>query len=126
VTTRHRQVPVPYGGTTVEVDEGLAELLAVVWAHGATTTASCESDPDGLASVTFASADDAVILLNLATDEDTPELPGWTYEAEAVNRAADDGGPSDHTFRHMTVRFPPEHIPVALGYARAKPSHASR
>lgn len=123
--SRHRQVTAEYGGTTVEVDEGLADLLAVVWAHGAHTTASCESDRDGLASITFESPADAVTLLNAATDEDTPELPGWTYEAEAVNRAADDGGPPDHAFARMTVRFPAEHIHPALDLASAKPVPAA-
>lgn len=116
---RHRQVPVPYDGGTVEVDEGLAELLPVVWAHGARTSASC-ADDGGHASITFASPADAVVLLNLATDEDTPDLPYWTYEAEAVNRSRDTGGAPDHAF-HMTVRFPAEHVEVALDYARAKP-----
>jgi hypothetical protein len=118
--TRHRQVPVPYDGGTVEVDEGMAELLSVVWAHGVRTTASCESDHDGLASVTFESPADATTFCNLATDADTPDLPDtWSCHGWAVNRATDGEDP-DHVFR-LVVRFPPEHIEVVLDYARATP-----
>jgi hypothetical protein len=117
----HRQVPVPYDGGTVEVDEGMAELLSVVWAHGVRTRASCESDCDGMASVSFESPADATTFCNLATDADTPDLPDtWECRGWADNLARDVYGEPDHVLR-LTLRFPPEHIEVVLDYARATP-----
>jgi hypothetical protein len=117
--TRHRQVVVPYDGGTVEVDEGMADLLAVVWAHGVRTTASCETDRDGLASVSFESPADATTFCNLATDADTPDLPDtWECRGWADNRARDTYGQPDHVLR-LTLRLAGAH----RGRPRLRPRH---
>jgi hypothetical protein len=62
---RHKQVKVSYDNLIVEVDEGLAPLLTVIWKHGIDTCLSCEENFPGIAWIMFDTAYDAEKFLNL-------------------------------------------------------------
>jgi hypothetical protein len=41
---KHTQIPFMYYGKEIEVDEGILELLTLMWARGITTIFSCQGD----------------------------------------------------------------------------------
>lgn len=53
----HRQVCTSIG---VEVDEGIRDLLEVLWAHGMGTEFSCQGNAAGTAHICFARISDAM------------------------------------------------------------------
>jgi hypothetical protein len=54
----HPQVTVDYLGEPIEVDEGLKELLPLIWRHGNDTVNSCqENNIKGIAWVEFSGTD---------------------------------------------------------------------
>ena len=56
VTTTHRQVVAVNG---VEVDEGIRDLLEVLWSRGMLTEFSCQGDHEKLAHICFSRVVDA-------------------------------------------------------------------
>ena len=56
VDTVHRQVA---ASNSVEVDEGIRDLLEALWSRGMDTEFSCQGDRDGQAHICFARAADA-------------------------------------------------------------------
>jgi hypothetical protein len=49
----HPQVAVDHAGETVSVDEGMVDLLRMLWSQGAATVFSCQGGEDVRASVSF-------------------------------------------------------------------------
>lgn len=121
---RHRQVPC--GPRGVRVDEGLAELLGLLWSSGVRTTMSCQEDTPGVSWVMFPSPDELAKFLNLVL------RPGgslynqsrrWEYTLVPWNRSIRQNGragePSDFRFR-ASVRFPAASVPEIVRALRGK------
>ncbi len=53
----HKQVSVQYHSKLIEVDEGLAELLQLIWARGINTRNSCQENKKNTAWIQFSSAE---------------------------------------------------------------------
>lgn len=60
----HPQVKLQCFGIETEVDEGLAELLQLIWKLQIATINSCQENQPGIAWIEFQSADDASLFLN--------------------------------------------------------------
>jgi hypothetical protein len=51
----HTQVDVDHDGEMVKVDEGMSEIMSLLWKHGIETLGSCQENQPGIAWVQFAS-----------------------------------------------------------------------
>lgn len=63
----HKQVEVRRDDETVLVDEGMAEILPLLWSCGIRTVNSCQENQEGRAWIQFLTAEDASNFLNLGT-----------------------------------------------------------
>lgn len=122
----HREVPVVHsGGTTIGIDENIADLVRAVWAAGIDTINSCEDHVDGLVYLVLADLADLDRLLRLvslgayavhimnddvgAPDSSPEESWRWRYRLRPVHP----NGPGPWRFI-VSVEFPPTHIPEII------------
>ncbi|RDJ35585.1 MAG: hypothetical protein DWQ19_12270 [Crenarchaeota archaeon] len=99
----HKQVEVIYQGHQITIDEGLKELLPLIWKFGIKTELSCQENKPGIAWISFNTSHDAKMFLNLAAvypEDDVPlwetmcgrilqygEKDNWQYESVIINNA---------------------------------------
>lgn len=133
MSTTHKQVTVIYHGTPIEVDEGMAELLTLLWGRGVNTSLSCQENRKGIAWIMFPTPEDAAKFLNIVTEYPTKaknlwetmygraiqygDEGNWEYSLLPVNRGvyeylseddeavSDYRGFNDFTF-DVSIRFP--------------------
>lgn len=127
----HQETEVKHpDGTVVSVDEGIAELLAAMWAVGISTLNSCQGHVDDYVYVVLADMSDLQKLLSYvslgslavnimnddvgAPDSSPEEEWRWRYRLRPVHP----NGVGDWKFI-VSVEFPPDQIPEVvrcLGY----------
>lgn len=63
VETDHQQIVVtfPFTGELIEVDEGILEILQLLWADGVETMFSCEGDENNYAYIAYKPSGDKAI-----------------------------------------------------------------
>lgn len=61
---QHKQVKVKYLGNEIEVDEGLGELLPLIWKLGCNTCNSCQENMPGITWIQFGQSGSLNIFLN--------------------------------------------------------------
>jgi transcriptional regulator with XRE-family HTH domain len=136
----HKQVPVQVGRLQAEVDEGIAPLIEAIWRAGIETVMSCQQNTRGCVWLCFPHACEAEKFLNLvARYEDgedelywriNPEwdnrgpLPRWEYSVNIEDLALVNVGDEDVIeyaydpppafLFSVSVRFPPQDLPVVL------------
>ncbi|MBL7497999.1 hypothetical protein I6A84_01410 [Frankia sp. CNm7] len=111
--TDHPQVTLWHAGRPIQVDEGIAELIAALWAAGVDTRYSCQGGlppdlGDPLAYVAF--TEEALARFDaLVPDQPTH----WERETATISR-------------FIAVRFPPSDIPWLIAALRDAPPPESR
>jgi hypothetical protein len=81
----HKQTVVldPASNTMIEVDEGIAPLLQVIWSCGIITCNSCQENKPGIIWIEFLAAEDAeAFLTRIVSGLDpinSPEADNWLY-----------------------------------------------
>lgn len=122
----HAEVPVVHpDGSTLQVDEGVADLLSAMWGAGISTINSCQDHVDGLVYVVLSDMADqqrlhslvslgslAVNIMNddVGAPDSSPEEDWrWRYRLRPVH--PNGAG----AWRYIvSVEFPPAHIPEVI------------
>jgi hypothetical protein len=139
---RHKQVIRNRLGNDVLVDEGLADLLQLMWNLGFNTWNSCQENRPGIAWIEFISTGDCTNFLNLidhySQDDSIPfaetlygrvtglgeDSCNWRYNAHLMNYGETEtivgdeiittfNGYNDFHFS-MSIRFPVSDIPLLV------------
>lgn len=136
MSLKHKQAKVNFFGEIIEVDEGLAKLLQLIWANEIETLLSCQENHPGIAWIQFPDAGSFQEFMNLvavypAENENHWEtlygrmtqldLGCWEYHMIPVNRGVKETIVNDeviqtflgyHDFEtEISVRFPVTDIP---------------
>lgn len=77
----------PFDDAPVEIDRGLAELIAELWTLGAITSNCCEN-LSGRATITFEDAPSAELFLEAVISETRPAWPDQVEVESLYNRIA--------------------------------------
>lgn len=83
--TEHKQTVVldPASNTMIEVDEGIAPLLQVIWNCGIITCNSCQENKPGMIWIEFLAAEDAEAFLTRVVSGldpiNSPQDDDWLY-----------------------------------------------
>ena len=72
MNTEHKQISIfnPFYNEYIEVDEGISELLGVLWLLRIETSLSCEENKPGIVWIVFSSMDDYQRFLNTLANVD--------------------------------------------------------
>lgn len=133
--TEHKQVAVDCFGTTVEVDEGLADLLQEIWKAGIDTELSCQENQPGVAWIEFSGTTDAEFFLEIISEHCGAELydkitqcnpiEAWDYAAHPNDLSMERTVNGDKRLLakpafcfSISVRFPVIDIPLVLAILR--------
>lgn len=81
-----RMMP-PWDDEAVDVDRGLAELIAHLWAHGCVTNGCCENQ-DGIIYIAFDESESAERFLTTVAHHHRPDRPAEVDDESLYNRIA--------------------------------------
>lgn len=83
--TEHKQIAIldPASNIMINVDEGIAPLLQIIWNYGIITTNSCQENKPGIIWIEFLAAEDAeAFLTRIVSGLDpinNPKADNWLY-----------------------------------------------
>jgi hypothetical protein len=147
----HRQVPVQVGRWQADVDEGIAPLIEEIWRAGIETVMSCQQNTFGRIWLCFLHACEAEKFLDVVARYQDGEdelywrinphwdnrgpLPQWEYSVNVEDLALVNVGDEDVIeyaydpppafLFSVSVRFPPQDLPVILERLREHNAQAA-